>query len=147
MSTVIYSIFSFVIIGVLLEQFLPENKISALVKPVIFCAIIVCTVSFFGSIKISFKNANEISEQKEISTQSVWQKVNDNCESSLEEIIKKLCIEKSLNVDEIHVNITNDNNTLNVKNIDIYGIDCYEAKNLISSYYLIPSDCIRCIGG
>ena len=147
MNNIVFSIFTFIIITAVIEQFLPDNKISSTVKPIIFCAVIISVLSLLGSIKFNNSDYNEISEQNEINTMSVWQCVTDNCETALEDNMKELCDERSLNIEDIKVDIRADNDIFKIRTVEINGIDTSDAKYLISSYYSIPPEYIHIDGG
>ena len=145
MVTLVLSIISFVIIGFIIEQFLPDNKLSLTVKPVIFCAIIISLFTSISNIKLDFPDV-KISVEKTNNIKNVWESAVDNCENTLEKNMKDLCIKRSLDIDKIDVEILSDMKSFEIKTITISGADNVSAKNLISSYYSIPSDYIHVIG-
>ncbi len=145
MVTLVVSVFSFIIIAFVIEQFLPDNRLSLTIKPVIFCAIIISLFTAFANLKLDISDV-EISVEKNNNTQSVWECAVSNCETVLENNMKELCSKRSLDIDEINVEVSSDMKTFKIQSIDISGTDNISAKNLISSYYSISSECIHAIG-
>ena len=145
MSGLFISFFIFALIAVIIEQILPDNKVSALIKPVIFCSVIICFLSTLKNFNYK-TGSDDLVYSKYDNTETVWKLAEQNCEKAIEENMKELCKNNQLYIDRISVDVTTDFKSYEIEKVEIYGLDCKNAKNLISSYYLIKKDHIY-IGG
>ena len=141
MSNLFTTLLVFSLIAVIIEQLLPDNKISSLIKPVIFCSVIVC---FLSTIKnFDYKTGSDgLFYNNEDNIEKVWKLAEQNCEMALEENMDKLCKDNNLSIEEVNVDVSTDLKSFEIERVHIKGFDSESAKNLISSFYSISKEYI-----
>ena len=134
--TLIFNIFILAIIGCIIENLSPNEKILLLIKPAISIIIMLTIINFVSNIK--FENEIGFDFGKfQIDSEQVWQAQAENCEKILEKEIIKDCQDNNLNITFVDVDVTYDNDSFKINKVNIGGVDKISAKNYISGKYRI----------